>query len=227
MVKGMKMFDINAFTKPLNSKLHSAYIEELAFSMLKYVLPDYAFNFILKDNPDLQDKEQSIGIEITEAISPRFAQINGEFTKLHFGKNTENEKIKCKRLIEKNGGSLESFGLSYPVVTEKAERNIFLNAIKRKVELLPKYKEKGFTKMGLFILFDGVPIPFNLNDSMNRFAEIQMDSKDKYDFLFFGYRCGVINYNFHDMSYNVYVIDGYDFDDMSKLARKQVEEKIF
>lgn len=217
------MFDINAFTKALDSKLRSAYIEELSFLMLKHILPDFSSNFVLRDKPDLQAKEQSLGIEITEAVSPEVAQINGEYAKLRFGKNTEDEKSKCKRLIEKNGGSIDSFGLSYPMVNSNTEWNIFLNAMLKKIKLLPKYKEEGFTKMGLFIFFDEPPIPFNLNVSMEQFAEIQKDSMFKYDFLFFGYRNGVISYNFYDNSYNVYTIDKDKFNDMSKCARRKVE----
>ena len=98
------MFDITLFTKPLDAKLHKRYIEQLSFSMLKHILPEFASKFIWLDSPDLQTEDKTIGIEITEAIAPETAQIDGEHAKWRFGKQTEHDKQECKRLIEKNGG---------------------------------------------------------------------------------------------------------------------------
>lgn len=217
------MFDITAFAKPLNSKLHSKYIEQLSFSLLKHIFPETSSKFVLSDAPDLQAEDKSVGIEITEAVAPEIAQIDGEFAKLCFGKKAEHEKEKCKRLIEKNGGEVDSIGLSYPVTNSKDEWSIFSNALKKKVKLLPLYRRKGFKKMGLFILFDEPPIPFDPKVAMERFADIQKDSVDQYDFLLFGYRNGVIGYDFSNMTYEVHTIDQDTFDDLSLSARKLVE----
>ncbi len=217
------MFDITAFTKPLDSKLHSTYIEQLSFSLLKHIFPETSYKFVLSDAPDLQAEDKSVGIEITEAVAPEIAQIDGEFAKLRFGKKAEHEIERCKRLIEKNGGEVDSIGLSYPVTNSKDEWNIFSNALKKKVKLLPSYRRKGFKKMGLFILFNEPPIPFDPKVAMERFAEIQKDSIDQYDFLLFGYRNGVIGYDFSNMSYELYTIDQDTFDNLSLCARKLVE----
>ena len=218
------MFDITAFKKPLDAKLHKRYIEQLSFSMLKHILPEFSSKFIWLDSPDLQTEDKSIGIEITEAIAPETAQIDGEHAKWRFGKQTEHDKQECKRLIEKNGGTVDTIGISYPVVNSDLEWEIFEKALRKKLRILPTYKAKGFAKMGLFIFFNEPPIPFNLETSMTRFAAIQKDSVDQYDFLFFGYRTGVIGYNFRDMSYQHYSVDQDAFDDMSIHARKIVEE---
>ena len=218
------MFDITAFAKPLESKLHSRYIEQLAFLLLKHIFPEISSAFILSDAPDLQDKDKTVGIEITEAVAPKIAQIDGEYAKLRFGKNSEYEKEKCKRLIEKNGGEVDGIGLSYPVTNSKEEWGIFSNALRKKIKLLPSYKQKGFKKMGLFIFFDEPPIPFNPEVAMKQFAEVQKGSIDRYDFLFFGYRNGVIGYDFGSMSYEIYPINQDKFDEMSKSARELVEE---
>ena len=217
------MCDITAFTKPLDSKLHSAYIEQLSFLLLKHIFPQISSEFFLNDAPDLQAEDRSVGIEITEAVTPEIAQIDGEYAKLRFGKKTEHEKEKCKWLIEKNGGEVDSIGLSYPVTNSKDEWNLFSNALKKKIKLLPSYRTKGFKKMGLFILFNEPPIPFNPEVAMERFAEIQKDSVDQYDFLLFGYRNGVIGYDFSNMSYELYTIDQDTFDNLSLCARKLVE----
>ena len=89
--------------------------------------------------------------------------------------------------------------------------------------MLPSYREKGFKKIGLFIFFNEPPIPFDPKVAMERFAEIQKDSIDQYDFLLFGYRNGVISYDFSNMSYELYTIDQDTFDNLSLCARKLVE----
>lgn len=218
------MFDITAFKSPLDSHLHKRYIEQLGYMLLEHIFPEFASTLMLQDSPDLQTKDKSIGIEITEAVAPEIAQIDGEYAKLRFGKKTEHEIEKCKRLIEKNGGEVDSIGLSYPVTNSKDEWSIFSNALKKKVKLLPSYRRKGFKKMGLFILFNELPIPFDPSVAMERFAEIQKDSIDQYDFLLFGYRNGVISYDFSNMSYELYTIDQDTFDNLSLCARKLVEE---
>lgn len=53
------------------------------------------------------------------------------------------------------------------------EWKIFEKALRKKIIILPTYKAKGFAKMGLFIFFNELPIPFDLEASMTRFAEIQ------------------------------------------------------
>ena len=132
------MFDITAFKKPLDAKLRTKYIEQLSFSMLKHILPEFSSKFIWLDSPDLQTEDKSIGIEITEAIAPQTAQIDGEHAKLRFGKKTENDKKECLRLIEKNGGSVDSIGLSYPVVDSNTEWAVFSKALTKKVKTTAK-----------------------------------------------------------------------------------------
>lgn len=220
------MFDITAYTKPLDSKLHSTYIEYLSFLLLNNVFSDASSVFTLSDAPDLQAKDKSVGIEITEAVLPEIAQINGEYAKLHFGKNTVREKEKCKWLIEKNGGEVDTLGISYPVTDSKDEWNIFSNALKKKIKLLPSYKSKGFKRMGLFIFFDEPPIPFDPQKAMERFAEIQKNNLNQYDFLLFGYRNGIISFDFSNMVYKVNVIDQDTFDNLSLCARKMVERTV-
>lgn len=220
------MFDINAFKKPLDSKLHSKYIEQLSFLILKHILPDFSSKLELCDAPDLQTNDKSVGVEITEAVSQIIAQINGEHIKFRFGKKTECEKEKCKEKIEKNGGKLDDIGISYPVTNSNDEWDIFSSALKKKLKLLPSYRAKGFKKMGLFIFFDEPPIPFDPEVAMERFAKIQNESKNQYDFLFFSFRNGVIGYDFSKMTHKFFNIESDAFDDLSLRARKQVEELV-
>lgn len=217
------MFDNFAFTKPLDPKLHSKYIEQLSFLLLKHIFPDVSSKFVLRDAPDLQTIDKSVGIEITEAISPKQAQITGEYLKLRYGKSEENEKEKCRCLIKKNGGILPAIGIIYPPVSIDDEWSTISNVLKKKLELLPSYRTKGFKKMGLFILLNDTPVLFDLQFAFEQFTEIQKDSVDRYDFLLFGYHYAVIGYDFSNMSYKVYTFDQEAFDELSICARKIVE----
>ena len=217
------MFDTIAFMKPLDSKLHSTYIEQLSFSLLKYIFPETSSKFILSDAPDLQAEDKSVGIEITEAIAPKIAQIDGEHAKLRFGKKTEHEIEKCKRLIEKNGGKVDSTGILYPVTNSKDEWSIFSNTLEKKIKLLPSYKRKGYKKMGLFIFFNDTPLPFDSKITMERFTEIQKDSIDQYNFLLFGHHNGMMVFDFFNMIHENYTIDQDTFNDLSSYAIKMVK----
>lgn len=217
------MFDITAFSKPLSSKLHKHYIEQLVFLILNHLFTQEMAGYILKDEPDLQNRENAIGIEITEAILDATAQINGEFTKYRIGKKTADAQAKCLRIIRQRGAKLDGIGISYPMITGIEERSLFCKALKKKLNKLPAYKAKGFTKMGLFIYFDEPPIPFEPSDSLAWFIEAQRDSNEKYDFLFLGYRDGVIHYNLCSMEYRVYPLDSKVFYELSYKARIAVE----
>lgn len=217
------MFDITAFCKPLDSKLRSTYIEQLSFSLLKHVFPVLSAKLELLDAPDLQAKDKSIGIEITEAITPQIAQINGEYTKLRFGKKSEHEKEKCKQLIIKNGGSLDSIGLSYPGTTSKDEWNLFVASLVKKLNLLSSYRATGFQKMGLFIFLNEPPIPFDPQAALSRFANIQNSYSERYDFLLLGYHFGIIAFDLLKMNFEAYPIDPDIFNSLSLHARQLVE----
>ena len=218
------MFDITAFKKALDAKQHSLYIEQLAFLILNHFFPEFSSKFILGDKPDIQAKDHSIGIEVTEAVLPEIAKINGEYAKLRYGKQKKQEIERCKKLIEQNGGIVTEIGLTYPVTDSESELCLFTYALQKKLEKLPAYRNNGFEIMGLFIFFDEPPIPFDPKAVMERFCEIQKGCKEQYDFLFLAYRNGVIYFDFPNMSYKVYPIKQNAFDNLSICARKLVEK---
>ncbi len=219
------MQDLLQYKTALDSKLHNKYIEQLSLLMLKYICPDSYSNLSLADSPDLQSLDMSIGIEVTEAISQSIARIDGEFVKMRFGKKETDARLLCKKKIELNGGEVDDISLSYPPITSKEEIKIFQNAVQRKMPLLPTYRDKGFQKVGLFVFYDQPPIPFDFADSLEWFAEIQRKYHDNYDFLFFGYHCGIIQYDFKKMIFDTYRIGQSAFHNMCILARNEVEKK--
>ena len=156
---------------------------------------------------------------------PEISHIKGEFTKLKFGKKDDNEKNKCIDKIKLSGGKIDDLGVSFPAVNSNDEWNAILNVLSKKLKLLPTYKSKGFDKMGLFIMFNEPPIPFNVSDSLLKLSDFQKDFEEKYDCLFLGYHYGVICYDFKTMSCTVNVIEEKHFQEMSVSARDIVESK--
>lgn len=215
-----------SFNKPLNAHLRTKYTEHFTFSVVKHCFPEQYQNLQWEDAPDLQMPDKSIGIEITVAVSPETAQIDGEFTKYRVGKQSAEDKEKCKELIERNGGSLWEIGLNYPVQTQEGEQTIFRNAIQRKLKKLASYRQKGFQRIGLLMFFDELPIPpFNLEkDWLAQFDQAQENSADKFDFLYFLYPYALLCYDFQTKECNIVKIGSEAYDELSKNARLAVEK---
>lgn len=217
-------FDLTAFPTPLKSQLRNKYIECLAFLLLKECYPFIYSDLLISDRPDLQLPDYSAGIEVTEAVLPRIAQINGEFTKLRVGKQSDSDKARCRRIIEQRGGKVEEFGISYPPQTGIEERILFQEAVRHKMRLVSSYRERGFESVGLFAVFDEIPIPFNPDDSIKWFIEAQDGYATKYDLLYFFYQCGLICYDFESNSCEIKIIGEQKYSELSKKARITVEQ---
>lgn len=216
------MEDILFFKKPLDSKLQTMYTENLAYRVLKRCFPEQYKDLVQNDAPDLQIPDHSIGIEVTVAVSNKTAQIDGEFIKYRIGKESKAEKDKCICKIENCGGTIESDVLSYPVIDRKDEQSLFYSAIQNKLKKLPSYREKGFKKIGLFMLYQQPPIPpFDIEkDWFYYFDLAQEEYTDRYDFLYFCYPNGLLTYDFSSKDYKINIID---YGELSKNARIHVE----
>lgn len=213
------------FDKPLTSRQRKDYVEYLALEILNHCFNNEYRDYFVADKPDIQNKDMSVGIEVTEAISKKDAQIEGEFVKFRL-KRDEKSKERSKAIIKDNGGRLEELCLSYPVKNSKIEKEIFQNAIKNKMDKLTSYKEKGFKKMGLFLYYGEPPIPFKLDDIKSWFDEVLLQYEDKYDWLFFSYHYGIIYYDIEANDMQVIKIEREKYDKLQYNARIYVDKKI-
>lgn len=59
------------FTTPIESELQKHSQEYRVLATLRYLYPNRFENMITSESPDLQDKENSIGIEVTAAVDCR------------------------------------------------------------------------------------------------------------------------------------------------------------
>ncbi|MCI8359702.1 MAG: hypothetical protein HFI51_16420, partial [Lachnospiraceae bacterium] len=127
------------FEKPLTSRFRKKYVGTLALGILQYCYKEKYDGFEVHDAPDISDGNKLIGIEVTEAVSDEQAQIKGEFVKYRLESRTE-EKERRKRIIEENGAIVNQLGLTYPVKNGDDEKQIFQNAIRKKMEKLESYR---------------------------------------------------------------------------------------
>lgn len=182
------------FKKPLTSRYRKKYVEFLALGILQYCYGDTYVRFNVYDAPDIRDENKVIGIEVTEAVTKEEAQIEGEFAKYRIESSLE-EKERRKQIIENNGAKVNELGLTYPVKDGDSEKLIFQDAVRKKMKKLASYRQQGFEKVGLFVFYDEPPIPIHLEELKNCFDEVLNKYRDKYDVIYFGYSCGLIEYN--------------------------------
>ena len=221
------MDDLLSFDGPLKSHLRTKYTEYFAYLVLKRCYSEHYDDLLLDDAPDLQMPDKSVGIEVTVAVSKQTAQIDGEFTNYRVGKQGAEAKERCKQIIEHNGGKIDPLGLTYPVQTLKGEQAIFRAAIQNKMKKLASYRRKGFAQVGLFMLYEEMPLPPGnvQRDWLQMFDDAQEGYGDKYDFLYFCYPDALLTYHFSTGSYHVDVIGREGYGELSKAARLAVERE--
>ncbi len=188
------MDQLYTLKKPLTSRFRKKYVETLALGILQYCYKEKYDGFEVHDAPDISDGNKLIGIEVTEAVSDEQAQIEGEFVKYRLESRTE-EKERRKRIIEENGASVNQLGLTYPVKNGDDEKQIFQNAIRKKMEKLESYRTQGYQKVGLFVFYDEPPIPVKLEELKDYFDEAMNGYNDKYDIIYFVHSFGLIEYD--------------------------------
>lgn len=217
------MCNMQKFSGPLKPELMKKYDEQFALLVLQHCYRAEYDDYVLLDAPDLQSNDEKIGIEVTKAIFPRDAQIYGEFNRYRLGEKSENNRSRCKRLIEKNGGAIDEYSITFPAKTSDDERIIVQNAIRRKTEKIRDYRSKGFQRLGLFVLYEEPIIPVRSDTLATWFDTVQDDCNDRYDFLFFCYSCGIIYCDYWLQKFEISPIDPSRYDKIAFQARVYVE----
>lgn len=212
------------FSAPLKPELVKKYDEQFALLILQHCFkPDYS-NYMLSDAPDLQCIDGTTGIEVTRAISECDAKIDGEFTRYRLGPKKEADQKRCERIIERNGGRLENFGISYPPKNCADELYIFQHTIRKKTNKIRSYRKKGFTRIGLFVFYGETPIPHSVHAFIKQLDSLQNGCDDQYNFVFICYPHGMIRYNQETMQYELFSIGRADYERLSIEARIAIEK---
>lgn len=143
--------------KPLPDHTKLDYDECFAKLVLETVFPEIYKNLIIDDKPDLQDRENSIGIEVTNAVP----QAKREAVKCWYmipyvdEKQAERNIERMAQLgVEYQGGVQGWPGRSWNPEELDNEHPLqdVIKAIETKVQKLNKGHYKDFTKYELFVL---------------------------------------------------------------------------
>ena len=169
------------YTTPLDSEKMKYSTEALALLALQHCFDRYK-DLQLSDAPDLQDVNSKIGIEVTEVAIPNIKAIDGNW--LHYRK-TGKEKYKIK--AEQLGGEFDNISCSYPPTTSKDELECIEQILKKKIEKIPSYRNKGFHTVGLIFVLNEPPLPDTALKWGEIMKKVQSTSSEKFDILFFLY----------------------------------------
>ena len=205
---------------PLSSEQVKQFQEFFALAVLRYTNPDIYNDFGKKDAPDLQSSDRKSGVEVTSATAENEAAISGDFVKYRLTKDNVRRSV-LERKIEKNGGKIEQFGLSYPVKTGSMEYQIVRNAILQKNKKLPNYKSNGFEILELFVYYEGVFGPWAEEKIRELFEETR--GAQIYDTVYLCSSCVLIVYQYSNKSLQIIPIPRKDYESLGCIARMTVD----
>ena len=171
------------FTTYMDTKLFTSKIEYEAIAFIKYIFGERFGTLFHSDAPDIQDKNGVWGIEVVKVVSESDGRLEGESNQ--YLRATEEANLlaqnKYAKKIERDGGKILNRAVMFSLQSDVKEKYIFQEAIKRKLAKLPKYKEKGYKHMGIYMLYE-CPISFgNANERKEWLDEVQSEHKEKYD----------------------------------------------
>lgn len=218
-IRSMTLLD---FKKPLESHLMKNSTEWLALLIVSQCKADFP-KFSCNDAPDLQSKDNQIGIEVAEAISKKDAQIRGLSSSYRNGKCRTD---KWTDIVKKNGGkvALDGSNITYPTITSKDEWKTICEIYEKKLDKIISYRQKGFKKIGLIIICSDILLPVKKETMEKSMKDISEKFIEKYDFVFL-----VVSETFFE--FNGYGdLTGYkkieEIDLLKKCARLLAEKKI-
>ena len=207
------------FLHPMDSEDMKHFCEQLALAVLRYCFDEYD-NLIVKDAPDLQSPDCSIGIEVTEIAVSKIKSIDGDFSQY---RKTKDPKY-LEKIREKGGTAEDDY-----YITPSVEKNDELEAMKavfqKKLKKIPEYKRNGFGVLGLAMVMTEIPVPYTAFEWGNTVFPIMSSSKNKYDMVFFTYPSALSTLDCITGEVKFIPIGEKDYGAISKYARVMVENK--
>ena len=205
------------YTVPLKSELMKKSMEYKALGVLKYCFGETYHSLRAADRPDLQ--MQKVGIEVTEAINFKEAQALGEFTKMRVQGTIDGKR-------EINGYTIDKNSITWLPKQIEDEQECITKAFERKLKKIPSYRQSGFDKVGLFIVYGEPLFP---DTPIQCFEWLQKSQKDSCDAFNFAYllaaeTLGVFDFDANQS--NWLNIERNDMDSIKKLARMTAEGEI-
>jgi len=128
--------------EPLKKHTRLSYDECCMKQKLEFLFPHLFVDLQIKDKPDLQSKDESVGIEVSSAINRVDRQIASLAVDL-FHSRTDNLE-KTKKDIEELGGRIFQYGISYPEKNTQKDYSDVINIIEEKLNKLNNGTYKRF-----------------------------------------------------------------------------------
>ena len=215
-----------SYDKSLDSHLWKTYQEFLCLAVLKYVFGNEFQSFHHADAPDLQDQDNKIGIEVTQAVEPKDAQTSGEHIRF-FESDNKNIRAKSRSKIESNGGMLFENGvLVLDSKTAKETRSTIVSAYTHKCTLLPEYQKNGFQTLGLCIYHQEHLSTEIQKQCFSWLKDARNESVQQYDFVIIVHFMGVMIFDFAKGEMKSYEIEEDVMDTLGVLARMTAEGEV-
>lgn len=169
------------FIYPLDSEDMKHYTEEVALAVLRYCFDEYD-SLLVKDAPDLQSPDGSMGIEVTEVAVSKNKAIDGDYLQY---RKTKDDKYLNK--IREKGGTATDMNYGVLPVTKDDELAAMRSVFKKKLKKIPEYKSNGFGVLGLMMVMTEIPIPYTAYEWGEMIYTLNSSSDEQYDRIYFTY----------------------------------------
>lgn len=208
------------FSAPLRAEDMKYYTEHFALAVLRYCFDEYD-SLTVCDAPDLQAADKSIGIEVTGIAINNNMAIVGDC--LHYWKTGDK---RYREKAEQRGATPGETYYILPSVDSDDELSAIESIFAKKLGKLRSYRRKGFRRLGLVMVMDGLPIPVTEMYWADVVRDVQAESPEKYDAVFFAYASALSVYDCHSGRTEFFEIPPADMDALERYARCRAEELI-
>lgn len=173
------------YANPIESSIQKYAQEYRVLATLKYLFPEKFKTMIAKDNPDLQDVANRVGIEVTVAAGQNDMKAFSLFSKMRNATGKAREKqirkiISCGYFftrVKDNRFVISTFG------TSDCEKSLFRKSIQAKTEKSQKYRN-SFDTVGVAILLLQIPTREAEENYVDWTKETLCEDKTSFDFVY-------------------------------------------
>lgn len=201
--------------------------EYSVLGILRYLYPQKYNTMVMGEAPDLQDKRNSTGIEVTVAVSENDMKASRAFSQLLEG-NDEMAKRHINK-IEESGyklTSIEGKAVSiHATGTSNGEKTLFQKAIRKKIEKSPHYRE-NFKNLGLAVVFLEIPTSEAEHGCIAWTREVFQEAQKSFDFVYILAHRFCFYYDTHTDSCEKRIISGDDLYAIKTIARMTAEGEL-
>lgn len=191
------------FTHGINSQLEKDSHEYRVLATIRLLFPQNNYNSVVKSEaPDFIDRDNSIGLEVTDVCFQKHRQASKEFYKLNHPVNDKKSQPENTRKTidsgndEDSGKTIKTCGLNFPSFSAES----ILVPMRRQIVIKEGKKYEQTNELDLALLFDD-RINIELEDDLMEQLRISQKGKKKFKkvFVVSDYLC--LEYNVSDNSF--------------------------